>query len=216
MNGGRWLPVCAAAVESEGLADLGTAVLGVGKAAAAAGLARILATQRCKGVLLFGVCGAFPDRHRVGCATAPVRPGELCVVGSDRFGDEGVESPAGFLDLAGLGLGEVGPFAADERHTRAAAELLAVPIVRGCTVSTCSGTEAASTEICARTDAHVETMEGAAVALTCRAFAVPLVHVRCVSNWTGSRDRGQWSLQTAVATVQSAVRRLLSAFRGNP
>jgi futalosine hydrolase len=211
MKGARWLPVCAARAEAEGMADLGVAVLGVGKAASAAGLARILATERPAGVLLFGVCGAYPDRHRVGCASAPARPGELCVVGTDRFGDEGVLAPDGFLDLAALGLGDGGPFAADERHTRAAAELLAAPIARGCTVSSCSGTEASSTEMCARTDAHVETMEGAAVALTCRASGVPLLHVRCVSNWTGDRSRAEWCLSRAVQAVHAAVRQILAA-----
>lgn len=209
MNAARWLPVCAAEAEAAGLADLGIAVLGIGKAAAAGRLARILATQLPAGVLLFGVCGAYPDRHRRG--PAPVRPGGMCVVGEDRFGDEGVQA-AEFTELARIGQ-EVGPFAADAARTQSTAGLLRAPVVRGCTVSTCSGGEAGSAVMCGRTGADVETMEGAAVAFVCREFGLPLLHVRCVSNWTGDRQRGEWDLHTATARMQATVRHLLSALR---
>jgi futalosine hydrolase len=209
MNSARWLPVCAAPLEGEGLADLGVAVLGIGKAAAAGRLSRILTTQRPLGVLLFGVCGAYPDRHRQGRGPAPVRPGELCVVGEERFGDEGVRVSRAVLDLAAVGQ-EIGPFAADPVRSRKAALLLHAPVVRGCTVSMCSGTDESSAETCERTGADVETMEGAAVALVCRDFTVPLLQVRCVSNWTGDRERGAWDLEAAVQKVRTAVRRLVA------
>ncbi len=195
---------CAAPLEARGL-DLPVAVLGVGKAAAAMALARRFLRERPPVVLLFGVGGAYPARHRPG---AVLGPGDLCVLGSDRFGDEGVLQPDGFRDLAQLGLGPVGPFAAEPELAARAAALLDAPIVRGCTVSTCSGTEAASGAMAARADADVETMEGAAVALCCAEFAVPLLQVRAISNWTGDRQRGGWDLPRALQAVQAAVRRL--------
>src|SRR5690606_3130305 len=107
-------------------------------------------------------------------------------------------------------LGDCGPFAADPRLARAAAERLAVPLVRGVTVSSCSGTEAASERIHRRSSADIETMEGAAVAFVCRHYEVPLLHVRAISNWTGDRDRGEWSLGAAVCVAQAAVRSLMN------
>ncbi|HEB54427.1 MAG TPA: futalosine hydrolase [bacterium] len=200
----------AAPIEGHGLEDLGVQALGVGKVAAAlrcAGLVR--ERPHTRAVLLFGVAGAFPARHRADAPPAAI--GDLAIVGSDGFGDEGVDTPDGFLDLGAMQLADVGPFPADPRLGAAAGELLAAPIVRGTTVSTCSGTDAASQRLRARTGADVETMEGAAVALVCRQFELPLLHVRAISNWTGDRDRGEWQLGAAVDAVQRAVRRLLRA-----
>lgn len=189
------------------LQELRAVPLGVGKTAAAVGLSSWLQKlPHVRAVLLFGVAGAFPDRHRQ--TPNPVRRGELCVVGSDRFGDEGVETPAGFQDLKALRLGDCGPFPANPRIAQAAAEALGAPVVRGVTVSTCSGTEDSSARMGKRSGADVETMEGAAVAWVCRQMEVPLLHVRAISNWTGDRERGEWDLPAAVEVVQAAVRKL--------
>ncbi|MCA8950309.1 MAG: futalosine hydrolase [Planctomycetes bacterium] len=194
--------VCAAEVERRGLEDLEVTVLGVGKAAAALGLALAMQARavRPAGILLFGVAGAF--------RASGLEPGALCVVGEDRFGDEGVATEDGFADLAELGLGDVGPFVLPPALAAQAAQRLAVPVVSGVTVSTCSGSEGAAAAIAGRTAAAVETMEGAAVALACQRLGLPLLHVRAISNWTGDRARGGWDLPTAVERVQAAVRAL--------
>ena len=92
---------------------------------------------------------------------------------------------------------------------REASERLSAPLVRGVTVSSCSGTDASSESMYARTHADIETMEGAAVAFVCRQRELPLLQIRAVSNWTGDRGRGEWSLGDAVDAVQRAVRRLM-------
>lgn len=177
---------------------------GVGKAPAAARLTRaILAGPRPEAVLLFGVCGALP-------APKPLGILELCLVGQECFADEGVATPAGFLDLGELGLPAPGPLRADpELAERVRARLgCEVPVVAGATVSTCSGTDAAARAVAERTGAAVETMEGAAVALACRELGVPWTQLRCVSNTTGDRDRQRFDLQGAADAVQDAVLRL--------
>ncbi len=205
-----WLLVHASPAEGAELNGAPAFCLGVGKTAAAlelyATLLSLETRRTVRGVLLFGVAGAFPDRHRP--AASPVRLGEVCIVGSEHFGDEGVETPDGFWDLARLQLGDVGPFPANARIAAAAAEQLGVPIVNGVTVSSCSGTEAASRRMFERCCADVETMEGAAVAMVCRRRELPLLQVRAISNWTGDRDRGGWDLGRAVQAVHEAVRRL--------
>lgn len=203
------LLVHAAAAEGRGLhhPDLRVVPLGVGKVAAAVALAEWLRqVPEAKAVLLFGVAGAFPARHRR--TPPPVGLRGVCVVGSERFGDEGVETPDGFQDLQALGLGDCGPFPANPRLAQAAAERLGAPVVRGVTVSTCSGTDQRSEALVRRTAADVETMEGAAVAWVCRQAERPLLQVRAVSNWTGDRARGEWDLAGAIAAVQAAVRSL--------
>lgn len=204
---GDFAVVCASSLEYFAADELRIVTLGVGKTAAAMHLTALLrSAPEARAVLLYGVAGAFPDRHRSG--PAPVRRGGLCIVGSERFGDEGVETPAGFQDLQALKLGDCGPFPASPRLAQQASALLGVPVVRGVTVSTCSGTENASARMHKRSSADVETMEGAAVAYVCRQFELPLLQVRAISNWTGDRERGDWNLGAAVDAVQQAVRRL--------
>jgi futalosine hydrolase len=214
-----FLLVHAAAVEARALQDVPTLSLGVGKTAAAVSLYGALrARPATRAVLLFGVAGAFPERHRDGAS--PVRPGDVCVVGEDRFGDEGVETPQGFepIRLAamyatarGEVLGDPGLFPAHRRMATEAARRLGVPVLRGVTVSTCSGTDARSRELRARSGADVESMEGAAVAYVCQKAELPLLHLRAISNWTGDRGDGQWNLGEAVDALGRAVRRLCAS-----
>lgn len=208
---GEFVLVHAAGLEGRGLADLGALTLGVGKVAAVATLYSFLPIleqrRHVRAVLLFGVAGAYPARHRH--ERPPCGVGEVCIVGVDRLGDEGVETPTGFRTLNELGLGDAGPFPANPKLAGEAAERLGVPIVRGVTVSTCSGTDAASQRMAQRSGADVETMEGAAVAYVCRQRELPLLQVRAISNWTGDRDRGEWQLGAAADAAQRAVRRLL-------
>jgi len=169
-----------------------------------------------RGVLLLGVAGAYPDRVR--SSPAPVRRGGVCIVGSDQLADEGVLLPDAFVDFgqpdggsAFRRLVDTGPFPANPRMAADAAARLGVPIVRGATVSTCSGADALARALHARTHADVETMEGAAVAAVCRRRELPLLHVRAISNWTGDRDRGEWNLGAAVDALATAVRRLAAS-----
>ena len=195
---------CASPRECEGMA-IEAVVLGVGKAAAAASAAFEIARRKPSGVLLFGVAGAYRGAAALGI-------GDLCVVDSEILADEGVETPSGFLPLDGLGLGEVGPFEMDAEATGRVSEVLGVPRVTAATVSTCSGTDARADRVWTRTKADIESMEGAAVALACRAAAVPLVQLRAISNYTGDRERGEWDLDRAVAAVQAAVMKALEAW----
>lgn len=203
------LLACAAAVEGRGLSLAPVVTLGVGKAAAAAAITAAIVELRPRWVLLFGVCGAYPSGHVL---EDGLDVGRVCVVGEEWLADEGVEAEAGFVSIAALGLGSVGPFAADPGRAREAAAILGAPIVRGATVSGCSGTDAASRAIAGRTRAVVESMEGAAVAIACARLGVPWVQVRCVSNRTGDRARGGWDLPRAVAGVQAAVHTLARAW----
>lgn len=206
-----FLPVYAASAEGDSLADLGAVRLGVGKVAAAVSLTERIARLRPPGVLLFGVAGAYPDRHRKG---ASLRVGDIVVVERDSFGDEGVAVADGFLGMKSLGmpahdLPATGPFALDALRSRFAADLLGVPLVSATTVSTCSGVESLSQQLAQRTSADIETMEGAAVAYVCARQGLPLVHVRAVSNFCGDRSRGGWDLGRAAIALHDAVTRLL-------
>jgi len=198
---GRPKIVCPAAIEGGALAD---AVIGVGKAAAAMRTTQLLLAERPAWLLLIGVCGAYPE--------SGLEVGGLCLVGEDLLADEGVAlADDGFMDLGARGLVEVGPFAADPARTREVARVLAAPVLRGATVSTCSGEDGRSRALAARSGAQVETMEGAAVLQVCRALAVPAVQLRCVSNRTGERARAGWDLRGAIDRLHAGLRALARA-----
>ena len=194
-------PVEGALVAARHAATLET---GVGKTAMAARLTETVLVARPDAVLLFGVCGAYPARHlerdRVGC-----RVGDLCVIRSDRFVDEGVETEPGFRSIDDLSLGSSGPWHADPALVEALVRALGARLVDAATVSTCSGSERLSLERASRAPVEVESMEGAAAAFVCERHRIPFAQLRCVSNLTGDRERGQWDLEGAVARLASAV-----------
>jgi futalosine hydrolase len=210
-----FLVVHAAPMERVGDAGVTMHELGVGKVAAAMELYSLLirleSVRPARGVLLVGVAGSHPERVRG--SAPPVAPGDICVVASDVLADEGVATPGGFIDFGkprehGVRLVDTGPFPASPRMAAEAAARLGCPLVKGATVSTCSGVDALAHGQHARTHADIETMEGAAVAAVCRRRETPLLHVRAISNWTGDRDRGEWNLGRAVDALHAAIVRL--------
>lgn len=158
-------------------------------------------------IVLAGVCGAYPSRH-LAPGMACVSLGSVCIVDADGLEDEGVESPEGFLSLSQLGLEGDETIAGDLGQGRAASELLGCRVVRGATVSTCSGTEALSRARAGRTTALVETMEGASAGAVCRRYGIPWVQLRSVSNWTGDRTRAAWCLEEALDSLGAALKQL--------
>lgn len=198
-----FLAVCASHVEGAPLARRGALVLGTGKAAAAATMSELIAHERPRAVLLFGVGGAFPARHAL--HDHGLAPGSTCMIGSDLLADDGVMMPEGFHSMSELDFGENGPWVMDPERTATAAQLLGVPVLQAATVSTCSATEALSAEIARRSVASVESMEGAAVALVCFKHRVPFLQLRAISNFTGDRARGEWNLEQAVQRLAEAV-----------
>jgi futalosine hydrolase len=201
--------VHAAALEGHSLPERCTRLcIGVGKTAAAAALGRELAITRPDAVIGIGLCGAFPAEHG---GDEGLAIGDACVVVEEVLADEGVEAPAGFLDLSALGLGGIAPLFADASLVdRVLRKLPGVPRVRGATVSSCSGTDERSRTIAARSRAQIETMEGAAIAFACAQAGVPWVQLRAVSNRTGHRDRAGWDRDRALVALSAAVAQLVA------
>mgnify|MGYP001427393305 CR=1 FL=1 len=193
---------------------------GVGKANAAATTALLLETLKPEAVLCFGCAGAYLE--------SGLKIGDLVVASEEIYGDEGAATPAGFLDMQALGfaLAERGSdhwfnrFPADAdlltRGHRLIAQALGTRhrVTRGplITVSTCSGSAAAGSEMVRRTEGLGENMEGAAVAQLCARFGVPFFEVRGISNLVEARDPSRWDLPAAAAAAQQAVRALLAGW----
>lgn len=202
----RLLYAYAAAIEAGPLPGEGHPVefleLGVGKTAATHTLALRLADTPPDLVVLFGIGGAHRNHDLDIC--------DLCLVTHDQLADEGVATEKGFLSLQELSLSTTGPFEMHPEHTSAIAECLSIQqMVRSATVSTCSGTHQRAEDIAARSSADIETMEGAAAAFACQQAGVPMVQLRCISNFTGDRGLASWDIDKSTSILQSTVRALI-------
>ncbi|PRQ07674.1 phosphorylase family protein [Enhygromyxa salina] len=190
-----------------------TLELGVGKIAATMSMTAALAgpaEQRPDAVLLFGVGGAYPERH-LRRGLEPLAVLDACMVVTEFIADDGVLTPSGFLDLGHLELGEVGPIPCDAGLTGKLSAVLGCPLVAGSTVSTGAGSDAISQAYALRSGAQLETMEGAAVAAVCRQFEVPMAQLRIVSNQTGDRDKGGWNLEGALTRLGAVLEHVIAA-----
>lgn len=211
MSEGELLVVYAAELEGARLRGRArTLQTGVGKVQMTHSLTSAILAKRPAGVLLIGVCGAYPAAHVGGRGRSIL---DVCLVEVDRLADEGVLAPDRFIPMESLGFPIGGAFLADQPMIEWAQGVLPeAAVVRGATVSSCSGTDAASREIAARTGAMVETMEGAAAALVCGRESVPFLQLRCVSNFTGDRQDAGFRLEDAVERVQDAALALIGSW----
>jgi len=194
------------------------AIGGAGKANAAWATTLLLERHAPAAVLMVGCGGAYPGSG-LAC-------GDLAVAENETFGDEGVSTSQGFLDLEQLDLplltsssGRLfNRIPCDRRLLQRA-----LPILQhfadqrsrklGCggfvTVSSCSGTDALGQALAARTKGLCENMEGAAAALCCQRHGTPFLELRGISNLVEERDLSRWDLASAVELAQDAVLALM-------
>jgi futalosine hydrolase len=183
---------------------------GVGKANAAAAITSLLFTERPEAVVVIGCAGAYPD--------ASLEIGEVALASEEIFGDEGVITPGGFIDMEELGFPLIvsggaryyNRFASDPRLLHQARGILREPPVGPfVTVSTCSGILEVGRALAQRTGGICENMEGAAVAQVCALHNIPFLEIRGISNQVEDRDPSRWDLRRGAEAAQIAARHLL-------
>ena len=160
-----------------------TIVTGVGQVNMAHALTLAIEARRPEGIIVVGIGGAYTG--------AGLKIGDVVCAESESFGDLGVETPDGFLELTEF-LQSTYPLQLFPAPTQA----------RFVTVSTCTGTDELSARIQARTNGQVENMEGAAAAQVAARYGIPLGEIRGISNFTGRRDRATWKVKEAAHAAQ--------------
>lgn len=204
----------------EGTLDGSPVVLfpvGMGKTNAAHGATALLETRPVRGVVGFGIAGAYP--------ASGMKAGDVALASEVVYADEGVEAPDGWLSTEGIGIPlleregvrRFNHFPLDPglvERARAALEAAGIPARVGpaLTVSTCSGTTARGDVLARRFGALTEGMEGAALAHVCALYEVPFLEVRGVSNAVVDRDLSAWRIRDAADAAQRAVRALAVAW----
>lgn len=191
---------------------------GMGKVNAAQGLTAALERFPAKGVVGFGVGGAYPG--------SGLGVGSLALADREIYGDEGVATPDGWISTEGIGIPLVergerrtfNQFPLDPARVAAAARSLAAdgleavvgPFV---TVSCCSGTARRGEELAGRFGAVCETMEGAAYAHVAALYDLPFLEVRGVSNLVEDRDLAAWRLPEAAEIAARAAEVIVRSFQ---
>lgn len=169
---------------------------GCGPAAAACGLGFHLGREATPDLVIgIGIAGAYAD------SGIPV--GRVVAVESDNFCDLGCEDGEAFLDLLELGI----PHPGVERIYPCAmpAFLSGLPKIVATTCSVCTGRLSTAKARRERTGAALESMEGAAWAMSCMRAGVPFAQVRSVSNIAGPRDRSAWRIPQALDALKQAL-----------
>lgn len=191
---------------------------GMGKTNAAHALTALLETTPVRGVIGFGIGGAYPG--------SGLDVGGIALATEAVYGDEGVQAPGGWMTTEGIGIplwrrGEArmfNTFALDAARVARARTALADagydvrtgPFV---TVSACSGTAALGAMMAARVPgALCEGMEGAALAHVAAIYEVPFLELRAVSNLVEDRDLSRWRIRDAAEAAQQAVRLVARAW----
>jgi futalosine hydrolase len=189
---------------------------GMGKTNAAQGLTALLERREVRGVIGFGVGGAY-DGSGLGL-------GDVALASSAVYGDEGVETPTGWISTEGIGIPLLERdgqkvFNAIEldagRVARAADALRAAGIAAKVgpfvTVSACSGTAERGAAVAARFGGICEGMEGAALAHVAAIYGCPFLEVRGISNRVEDRDLSRWRLQDGASAAQRALQAIVAA-----
>lgn len=185
-------------------------ITGVGIAATAFALGRMLAQQSFDWVLNLGVAGAI-DRT--------LALGQVVQVVTERWADLGVEEADGrFTDVFALGLTDGHEFPYQEgRITVKPAELPGLAWVQGITVQRVHGHAPSIAAFTAQfPDAQVESMEGAAVFYACALSHIRVVQLRAISNYVEPRNRDAWQLGPAIEALNEVAWAAIRAWEAHP
>ena len=177
-------------------------VLGVGLLVFSTNLSVLLSRFAAEGpfthIVLAGICGAYPGRG--------LNIGDVVRVESERVGDLGVvERDGSFTPWNRVSGSSVQVYESSPLLRGVPASLERLKVVSGLTVNCCTGTSAMAAERVQNFDVDVESMEGAACFSVCRAFGMPCLEIRAVSNFASDRDKASWRISEALAALQSLV-----------
>ena len=171
-------------------------VSGVGIAETSYAVGKICAKYTITSIINLGIAGAFRNTE--------LNPGDIVFVQSDTWGDLGCSTENGFLSLGEMGLTTQGPYTSGAakawpvKHR----DVLVLKMVQGITVQNVCGTESVARERWNLFQAHVESMEGAAVMMVANKEDIPCFQIRSISNYCGKRNREEWDIPGALKSLK--------------
>ncbi|MFP4556161.1 MAG: futalosine hydrolase [Bacteroidales bacterium] len=189
----------------EGFDNVEILITGVGVAATAFHLTKILSQKTYSHVINIGIAGTFNPQLSVG---------DVVSIGNDTFADYGVDDNGVFKTLFQLGLANPNksPFTNGWMNCNFNINHLLneIPVVKAVTVSMASGSQERINQITSMFNPDIETMESAGVFFTCLMYGVPFIGIRGISNRIEPRNRKEWNIQLATENCCSVAKTVLN------
>ena len=165
-------------------------ISGIGAVATVFRLTQTLMQRSYCRAVSIGIAGAFTENISIG---------ETVQITEDCFADLGIDDNGLFRSLREVGLtcdvfeGDfiINPLPVVSPRLK----------VRGVTVQTTSGSQNRIDGLIERFQPQVETMENAAFFYVCRMMQIPFASFRGISNKIEPRNRKNWRIETAIASV---------------
>lgn len=181
-------------------------ITGVGMVPTAVYTSMALALNEYDAVINAGICGSF---------NRAIPMGEVLNISTDSLPETGAESGEHFLSLLDLNLLEQDefPFTAGKLVNNSIFEsrlLESLTNVSGVTVNTVHGNESSIDAFLKRTQADVESMEGAAFMFACELHNIRYMQIRSVSNYIEKRNVSGWNIPLAVQNLNQFLLNLLN------
>ena len=190
-----------------GQAEVKVLTTGVGLTFTAFELGSYFARNRADLAINAGIAGAIDPTLEIGSVVRIVR---------ETFADLGAEDRDGsFLDVFELGLakGDEAPFTngALINSSVLPTVLADLPEATAISVNRVHGSAGSIDRLQTRSDAQIESMEGAAFFYACLKAGIPFAEVRSISNYVEPRNRDNWQIPLAVQRLNAVLIDLLKS-----
>lgn len=179
-------------------------ISGVGIAATAVSLTKLLCNEKPDLVIQIGIAGAFNNKEKLG---------QTFVIKNDCFADMGVEENEKWKDIFDLKLNKNNcpPYAKKGLPNPFLQQynLLHLPVAKGITVNTINTQKRRIEQFKKKYAPDIETMEGAALHYVCRDAKVAFLQIRSTSNYVGERNKTKWLLKESIENVNNTALKLI-------
>jgi futalosine hydrolase len=171
---------------------------GVGIAATTFHLTKQLSHHHYDMVIQAGVAGTFPQQNK----TENLELAEVVAVHQDAFGDLGAYEKSTFKSVQDMNLDNNVEWL---HNPHWALHKILYKKVTGITVNTITDDTGIIHAMQKKWQAHVESMEGAALHYVCGQKQIPFIQLRAVSNVVGDRDKANWRMRDAIENLNVAI-----------
>ena len=173
-------------------------VTGIGMVATTYALTKKLQEEHYDLVIALGVAGAIDHRIQIG---------EVVQVETDEIYNFGVEDGSQVLPFSDIGLAGEALIIPLLPFTSSSVEQLRR--VNAISVNTAHGDQHSIDKLLQKTDASIETMEGAAFFYVCSQEKVSCLHLRAISNRVERRNRESWDIPLALERLTATAYSIL-------
>ncbi len=182
--------------------DIDILVTGIGAVPTAFALTRY--AQNYDLIINIGIAGSYKAKYSIGSV--------VCVK-EDTFGDYGVDDRGTFRSLAEMKFLAKNSQLQEEILVNPWINLdfpiLKLPLVKGLTLSTASGSRDVIDKISQRWNADIETMESASAFYVCKLLGIRFISYRAISNLVEPRDKSKWEIEKAITNLDIEVRNFI-------